>query len=158
MVSKGIILQLVLSENNLISLDFFCWDIENSSALRKVSLKTCQLCSISLSLRIFSQGISSNDSLYSQTSALLKFKVLSQLFPRFIFFEITNSSSCHNLFNDLLCISEHQVWKQFKSGLLCQIPGPVILSGLQKSPGFLFISWPQILTKRCSGEADYRCK
>jgi len=39
--------------------DFLCWRMESSCALRKVSLRSCQFCSICMSLRSVSQGISS---------------------------------------------------------------------------------------------------
>lgn len=40
----------------MISSDFLCCEIEISFALRKLSLKYCQLCSLSLSLRTASRG------------------------------------------------------------------------------------------------------
>jgi len=42
-------------------LDFLCWGMESSCALRKVSLKSCQFCFVPMSLRTVSQGISSNN-------------------------------------------------------------------------------------------------
>jgi len=59
--------------------------MESSCAFRKASLKFCQLCSVPLSLRIVSWGISSNNSLNN-----LKFRVLTALFARPAFLEIAN--------------------------------------------------------------------
>lgn len=46
-------------------LDFLCWRIESSCALREVALKSCQLCSGPLFRRTVCQEISSNNSLHS---------------------------------------------------------------------------------------------
>jgi len=60
-------------------LDFLSWRLESSCTLRKVSLKSCHLCSVPLSLRTTSQGISPNYSLSTLKFALLKFRVLTAL-------------------------------------------------------------------------------
>jgi len=72
-------------------LNFFYWMMESCCALRRVSLKSCQLCSVPMPLRTVSQGIPSSNSLSSLKFALLKFRVLTLLFARLAFFKITNS-------------------------------------------------------------------
>jgi len=49
--------------------DFLLWAMESSCAFRNMFLKCCQLCSVPLSLRKASQGISSSNSLNSQKFA-----------------------------------------------------------------------------------------
>jgi len=68
-------------------LDFINWGMESSCELRKASLKCCQFCSIPLSLRTASQGISSKNNL---NFSLLKLRILTLLFSRPIFLKITN--------------------------------------------------------------------
>ena len=63
---------------------------ESSCTLRRASLKTSRLCSTSLSLRTASQEIWANNSLNSLKFALPKFWVLTPLFARPTFLEITN--------------------------------------------------------------------
>jgi len=52
----------------------FCWGTESSYVLRRVSLKSCQNCSVTVPSRIFSQGIPHSSSLSSQNFALMKFR------------------------------------------------------------------------------------
>ena len=73
-------------------LDCFCWGMESRCALRRVSLKSCQLCSVPVPLRTVSQGIPLSSSLSSWMFALLKHRVLALLFARPTFFKITNST------------------------------------------------------------------
>lgn len=61
-------------------LDFLNIRMEGSRAPRKVSLKTCQLLSAALSLRIICQGISPANYLSSWDSTLPKLRVLTLLF------------------------------------------------------------------------------
>lgn len=56
-----------------------------------MTLKSCQFCCFPLSLRTVSQGISSDYYLNRWSFALLKFRVLTLLFTRPIFLDITNS-------------------------------------------------------------------
>ena len=81
---------------------------ESSCAFRKASLKSSQLSSTSLSLGTASQGIWANNSLNSLKFALPKFRVLTPLFARPTFLEITNLTRAWSLqpwrpptFNDL---------------------------------------------------------
>lgn len=53
---------------------------ENSCALRKLPLKSCQLCSTSLSVRAISQSVLSTNSLNNLKFILIKFRVLNLLF------------------------------------------------------------------------------
>ena len=62
--------------------------MEISCSFRKVSLKNCQLCSVFMSKRAVSQGISSNNALGRQNFALLKFRVLTLLFYKPILYII----------------------------------------------------------------------
>ena len=78
-------------------LDSFCWGIESHCALRRVSLKSCQLCSAPMPLWTVSQGIPLSSSLSSWKFALLKHKVLALLFARPTFFKITNSTTAWSL-------------------------------------------------------------
>ena len=75
----------------------FCWGMESHCALRRVSLKSCQLCSVPMPLRTVSQGIPLSSSLSSQKFALLKHRVLALLFARPTFFKITNSTKAWSL-------------------------------------------------------------
>ena len=76
---------------------FFMLGMENSFALRKVSLKSCQLCSIAMSWRTVSHGIPSNYALNTLMFASLKFRVLTPRFVRPTFLEITNSIRAQSL-------------------------------------------------------------
>jgi len=73
--------------------NFLFWGKESSWALGKASLKCCQFCSVPLSLRTVSQGISYNSSLNSLIFVLLKFMDLTPLFARLTFLEITSSTT-----------------------------------------------------------------
>mgnify|MGYP001855354442 CR=1 FL=1 len=61
-------------------LDFLWLGMESTYSLRKVSLKSCQLCSVPMPLRTASQGIPYNNSLNSQKLAPLRFRALTLLF------------------------------------------------------------------------------
>ena len=75
---------------------FFCYQailthgIENSCSLRKAFLKRCHLCSVPLSLRRVSQGISPINLLNRWHFAFLKFSVLTLLSARPKFLKIMN--------------------------------------------------------------------
>ena len=111
---------------------FLCWVMESSCTLRKVYLKSCQLCLTPTSLRTASQGISSNNSLKSWNFVLLKFRVLTPLFARPTFLEILNSTRVCSLHPGLptvltsLMISLHW-WApdlvRLHFCLVCSIPG-----------------------------------
>ena len=78
-------------------LNFFCWGTENHCTLKRVSLKSCQLCSVPTLLRTVSQGIPLSSSLSSRKFALLKHRVLALLFARPAFFKIRNSTRTWSL-------------------------------------------------------------
>lgn len=63
-------------------LDFLCQGMESSCAFRKVSLKSCQLCSIPKSLRTAFQGIPSSNLLNRWKFTFLNISVLTLLFAR----------------------------------------------------------------------------
>lgn len=71
--------------------------MEGSCSLRKVSLKSCQLLSATLSLRTVFQGILPTNSLSSWNSTLPKFRVLTLLFARPVFLKIPNSAGVWSL-------------------------------------------------------------
>ena len=73
-------------------LNFSYWRMETSCALRKVPLKNCQLCFTPLFLRTVPQEISSSNSLNNWNFTLLEFRMLTLLFARPVFLEITNST------------------------------------------------------------------
>ncbi|XP_040511138.1 uncharacterized protein LOC121108185 [Gallus gallus] len=78
-------------------LNFFCWGMESRCGLRRVSLKSCQLCSVPMPLRTVSQWIPLSSSLSSNKFALLKHWVLALLFARFAFLKITKSTRAWSL-------------------------------------------------------------
>ena len=78
-------------------LKFFSWGMENHCALRRVSLKSCQFCSVPMPSWTVSQGIPLSSSLSSRKFALLKHRVLALLFARPGFFKITNSTKAWSL-------------------------------------------------------------
>jgi len=77
--------------------DFLHLGIESSCALWNTSLKTCQLCSVPLSLRTVSQGVLLTISLKSWKFALLKFRVLTMLFVIPISLSSISSTSAWSL-------------------------------------------------------------
>lgn len=87
-------------------LDFLRWGMEISCALRKVLLKSCQLCSIPMSLRTVFQRIPFNNSLNNHKFILL-FTVLTSIhIPQnheFNHGTVTTAASNLNFLNDLLC-------------------------------------------------------
>jgi len=78
-------------------LSFFCWGIESSCAVRRLSLKSCQLCYVPVPSRTLSQEIPPCSSLSSQNFALLKFRVLTLLFATPALLQITNSTTAWSL-------------------------------------------------------------
>lgn len=78
-------------------LDFLNIRMEGSCALWKVSLKSCQLLSATLSLRTVFQGILPTNSLSGWNSTLPKFRVLALLFARPVFLENPNSAGVWSL-------------------------------------------------------------
>lgn len=84
--------------------------MESSSAVRKVSLKSCQFGFFLLSLRRVSQRISSNNSLNIWKLAILKFRLLTLIFARPIFLEIMNSTKAWSL-QPRFVVLQVCVWK-----------------------------------------------
>lgn len=68
-----------------------------SCALRKVHLKSCQVCSVSLSRRTVPQGMPSNNSLTRWKFVPLKFRALILLYVRSVFLKIVNSTRAWSL-------------------------------------------------------------
>ncbi|KAK4830752.1 hypothetical protein QYF61_013241 [Mycteria americana] len=92
--------------------DFLHLGIESSCALWKASLKICQLCSATLSLRTVSQGVLLTKSLKSWKFAFLKFRVLTILLTCPISLRTVNSTSATSnldVADELTCIGDHQV-------------------------------------------------
>jgi len=77
--------------------DFLHLGIESSCSLWNTSLKTCELCSVPLSLRTVSQGVLLTISLKSWKFALLKFRVLTMLFVILISLSSVSSTSAWSL-------------------------------------------------------------
>lgn len=123
-------------------LDFLCWETESSCAVRKASFKSCQLCCVP-ALKDCFPGDLTHWFLEQPEVCSPEVQVLTPVFIRPRFLEIVNSSracllrqqgvgqnvSNLNLFNELLCIGEHQLQQHFL------VDREVILSVLQESPG-----------------------
>ena len=108
-------------------LSFLCWGVESSCAPRKVSLKSCQLCSIPVSLRTVSQVISSFLKQLEFCSPEVQ-GPNSTSDSRLIFLEITYSTSAWSLHPRLppILTSSMILSAMVSTRMVCPIPGPGI--------------------------------
>lgn len=74
----------------------FCTGGQRAHVLRSVFLKSSQLHSIPMFLQTVPYGISSSNSLNSLKCAVLKLRILTLLFAKSMFFEITNLTQVRN--------------------------------------------------------------
>lgn len=104
-------------------LDFLCWKMENSCAVRNASFKSCQICSIPLSLRTTFQEISPINYFSRLKFSFLKFRLCILPVVRFPWDHklsqvMVNPDSLEiSLLNKQICTSENQVQKYFTSYL-----------------------------------------
>ena len=125
--------------------------------LRRMSLKSYQLCSVPMPLRTVSQGIPISSSLSRWNFALLKHRVLTLLFARPAFFKITNYTKAWSLQPRLppvltslmlssALVSTRSCKTSARVGPSIYLDQEVILDRLKESPGLSATRHATILT------------